>query len=300
MFRGYGYGIYGFLIGCFTLCTYLFCLVAIWTDRQKIVVICEDSDTNMNFARAKKQVWKQFSLISAWVNTAFIWLMWYYMWNNGLAAAGIIWGTVIYGVLFVGIAFWTIKKLLDINRTYETKRTLVDQADDDKHWLWGMIYYNKNDKHIMTESRLGTGTSVNMATKTGWITTAISIVAIAAIPFVCIWMIMLEFTPIQVNIEKDAIICEQLSVEYEISFDEIESYEIVTELPELTKVTGMGMDNVLSGTYEVYREGMYELFLNPQNGLFIKIFTEDRTYIISGADDAMTQMVLDSLETYIQ
>ena len=117
--------------------------------------------------------------------------------------------------------------------------------------------------------------------------------------FMCAWMILLEFTPIQVKIENDKMICEHLSVAYELPLDEIESYEIITELPELIKMNGNGMDNVLSGTYEVYREGMYEVFLNPQNELFIKFHIGDRKYIISGADAAATQNLIELLETYI-
>ena len=56
------------------------------------------------------------------------------------------------------------------------------------------------------------------------------------------------------------------------------------------------MNHVLSGTYEIYREGMFETFLNPQNNLFIKIETADEMYYISGVDNAETQKIIDELE----
>ena len=298
IFQGHGYGIYGWIVATFALCTYLFYACAVWTDKQKIAVICEDSDTNMNFARAKKQVWKNFSLVCAWVNTAFIWLMLLLMWKSGLAVSGILWGTVIYAVAVMAACGWLIKKIYDINKKYEEKRTLVDASDSDKNWLWGMVYYNKNDKHYMTESRFGTGTTVNLANKAGMMTIVFSAVAIALLPILCIWMIMVEFTPIQVTVENDTIICEQLNVAYEIPLDDIDAYETVTELPEMTKVNGTGMDNLLVGTFEVYREGMFECFLNPQNDLFIKITVDEKTYYIGGADDTVTQEVLDAIEAY--
>ncbi len=298
MFRGYGYEIYGWLVATFAMCTYLFYACAVWTDKQKIAVISEDSDVNMNFARAKKQVWKNFSLVCAWTNTAFTWLMLFLMWQSGMAVIGIIWGSVLYGVVIIAATVWLIKKIWDINKKYEAKRTMVDVADDDKNWLWGMVYYNKNDKHFMIESRFGTGTTVNLGNKAGMITTVASFAVLLLLPVICIWMIMVEFTPIQVTVENDTIICEQLSVDYEIPLADIDAYEAVTELPEMTKVNGMGMDNVLSGTYEVYREGMFEVFLNPQNELFIKITVDDLTYYIGGVDDAMTQEVLDAIEAY--
>ena len=106
---------------------------------------------------------------------------------------------------------------------------------------------------------------------------------------------MLDFTPINTKVEDEKIICTHLSVEYEIPLEDIETYTIITELPEMTKMRGNGMDNVLSGTYEIYREGTFETFLNPQNDLFIKLETEDEMYYISGVDDAETQKIIDAL-----
>lgn len=299
MFRGYGYGIYGWIVAIFSVCTYLFYACAVWSDKQKIAVICEDSEVNMNYARAKKQVWKNFSLVCAWVNTAFTWLLLYLMWQSGMAVAGILWGAVIYCVILMVATAWLVKKIFDINKKYENRRTVIDVADDDKNWLWGQVYYNKNDKHFMIENRLGTGTAVNLGNKAGMITTVASMALLLIIPVICVWMIMLEFTPIQVSVEKDTIVCEQLMVDYEIPLAEIDSYEVMTELPNLIKVNGTGMDTLLSGTFEAYREGMYEVFLNPKNELFIKIVTDEYTYIIGGADDDMTQQVLETITDYM-
>ncbi len=300
IFQGHGYGVYGWMIATFAACTYLFYACAIWSDKQKISVICEDSNTNMNYARAKKQVWKNFSLACAWVNTAFVWFMLLFMWQSEMAVIGIIWATIIYGVAVCGATGWLIKKIFDINKAYESKRTLIDVADDDKNWLWGMLYYNKNDKHFMIESRFGNGTTVNLGNKAGMIITVVSYAVILLLPVMCIWMIMVEFTPIQVTVQNEIIICEQLNVDYEIPLSEIDSYEVVTDLPDMIKVNGMGMENILCGTFEVYREGMYEVFLNPQNDLFIKLVVDDLTYYIGGVDDAMTQEVLDAIEDYMK
>ena len=300
VFQGHGYAVYGWIVTMFALCTYLFYACAVWSDKQKLVVICEDSDTNMNYARAKKQVWKNFSLVCAWVNTIFTWFILFLMWQSGMAVSGIIWGSIIYCFVICIATGWIIKKIWDINKAYESKRTLVDVADDDKNWLWGMVYYNKNDKHFMIESRLGTGTTVNLGNKAGMITTFLSVGVLLLLPVICIWMIMVEFTPIQVTVENDTIVCEQLNVDYEIPLSEIDSYEVVTELPDMIKVNGSGMDNLLIGTFEVYRDGMYEVFLNPQNDLFIKLTVDEQSYYIGGVDDATTQIVIDAIEDYMK
>ena len=143
---------------------------------------------------------------------------------------------------------------------------------------------------------MGTGTALNMATGFGKGTYIFAMLTLLIIPVSCVWMIMLDFTPIQTTVVNERIVCEHLSVEYEIPVEEIVEYTILTELPEMTKLNGNGMDHVLSGTFEIYREGVVEIFLNPQNNLFIKIETEDEIYYISGIDDNQTKEIMEQLK----
>ena len=279
----------------FALCTLIFYAFAVLTDRQKMSVISEDSDTNMNFARAKKQIWKNFWLICTWVNTAFIWFSFAGMYFRHRAITVLLWGSVAYGIGIIFVVMWVIKKINELNRKYESKRSLVDTIDDDRHWPYGMMYYNPKDTHVMVENRMGTGTAMNMATGLGKGMYIFAALCLLIIPVSSIWLVLLDFTPIQTAVVDEKIVCTHLSVEYEIPLEEIEEYTVITELPEMTKVNGNGMDDVYSGTFEIYREGMFETFLNPQNDLFIKIQTEDELYYISGVDDGETQEIIDIL-----
>lgn len=295
LFEDAGYGAFRICVWSFGLCTFLFYVAAIWTDKMKVSVICEDTDTNMNYARAKKKVWKNFWLICTWGNTLYTVSILAAMYFGTSGIAWIIWGSGIYCVALIVLSIWMLKKLFSINNAYESKRTLGDATDDDRHWYWGMMYYNPKDPRFMVENRMGTGTAVNMAKGSGKAMYIFAALCLLIIPVSCVWMIMLDFTPIHTKIENEKIICTHLSVEYEISIEEIENYTVITELPEMTKMAGNGMPNVLSGTYEIYREGTFETFLNPQNDLFIKIETEDEMYYISGVDDAETQKIIDVL-----
>ena len=185
-----------------------------------------------------------------------------------------------------------LKKLRQVDVAYADKKTLMNAEEDDRNWIFGMIYYNKNDKHFMVENRMGTGTSVNLANKAGLVTNIFAVFALLSIPILCIWMILVELTPISVTVENDTIICQQLSTEYEIPLSEITNYKVIEELPEMIKMNGIGMDNIYIGTFEVYREGTFETFLNPQNEMFLWIETEDEVYYVSGATDEMTEEVI--------
>ena len=291
-FQEAGFVAFRFCMITFAICGVLFYLCAIWTDRQKISVISEDSDTNMNFARAKKRIWKQFWLICGWTNTIYIWCILVFMYFRDVAMAGILWGSIVYGLGILFVALWLVKKIRELNQNYETKRTLSNAADDDKYWPYGILYYNPKDTHILVENRMGTGTAMNMATGVGIGSYIFAGLCLLIIPVSCIWIIMLDFTPISTEIVDDTIVCRRLKVEYEIPLDEIENYTILTEMPDVTKINGNGMDKVHSGTFEIYREGMFEAFYNPQNHLFVRIVTEDETYYISGVDDGATQEII--------
>ena len=291
-----GLQVYSWTILLFGMTTYLFYGVALWTDKQKITIICEDSETNLNFARAKKQIWKQLWLTVSWINGAFTWLVLLFMWKRDWGLMGVVWSSVVYGMVLIAVMYQMIRKLQHVNDAYDAKRTVIDAADDDRHWIYGLMYYNPNDKHLMVENRMGTGTAMNMATGVGKGLYIFSAIVMLIIPVLCGWIIMMEFTPLDTQVVDNTIICKHLSVEYEIPLEEIESYTILTDLPKMNKVMGNGMDNICSGTFEIYREGKFEAFFNPQNDLFIKIVTEDEVYYISGVDDAATQKIIDAIE----
>ena len=299
-FQEKGYAAFRFCLLTFAVCTFLFYWFAVITDKQKVTVICEDSDTNMNFARAKKQVWKNFWLICSWINTIFIWLFAVGMYFRNSVMAIILWGSVIYGVVIVFVALWLLKKLQEVNRKYEPQRTLSNAADDDRYWPYGLMYYNPKDSHVMVENRMGTGTAMNMATGVGKGMYIFATLCMLIIPVSIIWLIMLDFTPMNTEVIDATIVCTHLSVEYEIPIEEIEEYTVLTHMPEVTKVAGTGMDKIHSGTFEIYREGMFEAFYNPQNDLFIKIVTDEETYYISGFDDAETQKIVEQINLYMK
>ena len=284
------------MVAVFAVCTPLFYLCAVWSDRQKISVISCDSDTNINYARAKKQVWKNLWLISCWINTLFTWGMLLVAWQRQGAMRGIVIGAILYCIAIISVCMVQLKKLRQVDVAYADKKTLMNAEEDDRNWIFGMIYYNKNDKHFMVENRMGTGTSVNLANKAGLVTNIFAVFALLSIPILCIWMILVELTPISVTVENDTIICQQLSTEYEIPLSEITNYKVIEELPEMIKMNGIGMDNIYIGTFEAYREGTFETFLNPQNEMFLWIETEDEVYYVSGATDEMTEEIIAAVE----
>ncbi len=274
------------------LCTPLSYLLAVLLDKQKTTVICEDAEVNLNYTRAKKQIWKNLWLVLAWINTGFTWIFAISLYGyeeNETGIGQILWGSIAYCLLALALICLAFLKMQGIEKKYADIRT--ENEDSDKYWKWGLIYYNPNDRHVMVEQRAGIGSTTNMATKVGKGSAGFALAALLALPVLCVWMILEEFTPIHLAVENDAIVANHLNTDYVIPMDDIVEVTVIREKPEWIKVNGSAMDNMEKGTFEIYHEGKCNVFLNPKNTFFMKVQTEEETYYLSGYDDAETEEV---------
>lgn len=285
---------FGGMILLFGMITFLSYGVAIWMDGQRTQVISRDSSVNLNYARAKKNLWRNLWLWLAWLNTVYTVASAVIFAVDKLAVEWLLWSSVGYGVLTTGLILWLAKASSAIEMRYAREQEEIFTEDDDA-WIGGVIYYNKNDKRTMVTQRIGVGTTANMATLTGkiWMGFGIAVLLII-VPGCCIWMMLEEFTPMRLSVVNDVLTAEQLKVDYEIPADEIENIVIIDEKPHWTKVSGTAMDNLCKGTFRIQGEKC-QAFLNPQNDIFLQIETTGETYYMSAADDAGTQEIYETM-----
>ena len=287
---------FGMIVLMFALLNLLFLITAQWMDRQKTEVISTQSDINVNYARAKKNIWKDFWLQSSWITTGYVWICAVSLILQARFDLAVLWGSVFYSIILIALLFPVIRKLREIEKCYEKDRDIEEDGDDDRYWLWGMVYYNPADKHGMVSQRNGMGTTFNMATKTGKIWAVIGVMGILICPILCGWVIFEEFTPISLSINKDEVHADHLKTEYELPVEEILEVELVEELPKMTKSVGSAMETLRKGTFIVRGTGeKCKLFLNPQNDVFLKIEMEDGIYYLSGSSDEETMTVYERL-----
>lgn len=279
----------------FALCTPMFYVAAGWLDRQRTAVVSYNSEININFARAKKQIWNRFWLFCAWINTAFTAFSAFALRNEEISVIWLLWGTIFYLAITMILLLFTVRQLNRIERSYKKKIDPMLNEEDDDCWILGMFYYNKEDKHTFVEARIGYGATTNMATSLGKGLMVFSGIAILSIPVLCIWMIMIEFTPIKLDIRENYLIAEQLKTDYQIDIREIEELELVDELPKLSKNRGTGMDNLYKGNWHIVYAGDCEVFLNPQNQIFLKFKADGELYYMSASDDHRTQEIYTKL-----
>ena len=282
-------------IGSLALVTPLFYAVAVWMDKMPTQVVSTDSEVNINYARAKKKLWKDLWLACAWVNTFYTAGMLLTVSREGSIGGLFFPATAAYVIITIALLFWMLKKKSKLDRSYKDRMDAPVPENDD-NWIWGMFYYNPRDKHTMVEKRWGVGTTVNMARPAGKASIVLLIVTLLFTLCMCAWIILLEFTPIQLSVENGYLQAGQIKQDYRILIGGMQNPELLTELPRLSKVNGTGMDNLLKGTFRVPEEGQCEVFLNPQNTLFIRFEYAGKTYYMSGYDDAETMSVWEACE----
>ena len=282
----------GWLAVMMWLCGVLLTIVAVWMDKQPVTVINRDSTVNLNYTRARKNLWKNYWLTVLWLNTAFVAVILaasIFAQNMGWM---ILTGSILYALASVALCFPLMGKLKKVEAAYEPKRELIDGADDDRHWIGGILYYNPSDRHTMVNKKVGIGTTMNLATPAGKAAAIFStVILVATIPATCIWIILLEFTPIRLEVEHETLYAKHLNVNYEIPVEDIEQMEKITELPSWSKSKGTAMDTLEEGTFFIRNVGKCEVFLNPENTEFLHFSADGTEYYMSGYDDAQTEEI---------
>ncbi len=216
-----------------------------------------------------------------WFSISFsIWMMWLF---------------VIFILLFVPIVRGNRRvKAVKRRRGWYDPEELSDSPDD--HWYLGMIYYNPKDQHTMIKKPSGLGSTINMARPAGKAVAVLIIVSLLSLPVICGWIIMQEFVPIHLTLDDETLTATQIIDNYTIPVDQIENLELLRELPRWSKVSGTNMDNLLKGTFENRTNGDFEVFLNPQNSVFISFHADGTLYYMSGQNDEETMAVYNRLK----
>lgn len=232
-----------------------------------------------------------FLLVAIWLNTALILFLILVSFMQKQVGFIYLAGMIVFIILLAAMCIPAIVILGRVEKAYEDKHDLNGGIEDDRNWIGGMLYYNPKDPHTIVDKRVGIGTTVNMASKAGKGTILFIIIALLMLPLVCVWVIAEEFTPIHLEIENQSLCAEQIRTDYEISLDDLDDVEILTELPNWSRVNGTGMETLEKGTFKISGEGECQVFLNPQNKKFLYFTANGKNYYMSGIDDTETEEI---------
>lgn len=156
-------------------------------------------------------------------------------------------------------------------------------VDEDDYWLGGLFYYNPNDSHIMANMRTGTGSTFNLATKTGKFVTAVSLVLALLIPVFLVSLAVDEKSEILLDPRGQSVLCESGSTRYEVSFDEIEQLELLETMPEgLFRTNALGGQHIFKGSFAGGGMSDLKIIADPTVPPYLKIKTASGRYYLFG------------------
>lgn len=277
--------------------TFLFWVAAIWLDKVRTQVISTNSDVNVNYNRAKKRFWKKLWIACAWLNVGYmavvlVLIMWDVFPKYFLISS------LVYALITTFLALWMLKKQADLEKKYRDKMDIM-VADDDEHWLGGMFYYNPKDKHLSVEKRhgMGSGTTINLAKPAAKVLVGLLILVMLPLPLSGVWMVMLEFTPIELRVEENMVIGDHIGEDISIPLHSIKNVELLPERPKMSKHSGVGMETVCKGSFRLKEDKSYcQIFLDPRNDLCLRVETSMEVYYLGGFNDEQTRQVYEMIQ----
>lgn len=257
----------------------------------------ETVDENVEIAEALTRIrrynWGKNWLFTAWFAALLNIVMWLtidYFWLN-MALILLLGGALT--VLVVGVEF-RVRKIQEV-LTRDSGRDFY--VDEDDRWIWGMFYYNPDDKKLIVNNRTGMNISFNLAKTAGKAIMLFTALILLAMPLLGVWMIYEERQPVELVLTDNVLTASHTYATYEIDLSEAESVELLNERPKMSKTNGAGMDSVLKGQFYAKGIGGVTTCLDPRTGPWILIVTEDgKRYLVGSSADGDAVKIWEDIE----
>lgn len=273
----------------------LISVIAYMMDGLKNEVISTDSAINANYNRAKKKNLSNSIIGFLWMNTI-ITLISYVFSILLTSELFYIISILVYMVILMAGIFLFAFRNKKIETRYRKEMTIVEDEDD--YWIGGTFYYNPNNKRLNVNKRVGVGATINLAHPAGKVIGAVICLMLIFTLASLVYIGMAEATPIKLKIEDNKLVCHHLTDDYVIGIDEIRNVEWGDDVSDVSffKISGFGISNLYKGNFTVNGENGCKVFLNPEEGSYIKVTTDEHTYYISAATPEETRAIYEALK----
>lgn len=277
---------------CFPLCLKIY-------EKQRTKVFTYNSQVNLQVAGIHRYYWGRLCTVMAWLTGVLCWGMLgaYYVpaqWFLWLVTAI----SMIFGLVSIALVFFYWQKIQKGSEKYLAQESLVEE-NDDKYWIWGMFYYNKNDSRTRVEQRAGIGTTFNFA-KTGirYGAVIMAVLLVGGMLGVCGWGIVEEFTPVTLFYEDETLIAKHWKNVYQIHEQDMKQVVLLEEEPQIRRKSGTGMKTVKKGDFysDTYQRD-FKVCLNPEEPPFLMVESaEGGWYLLGGSDGEATRDILNKIQ----
>jgi len=257
----------------------------------------ETIDENTGLARVLTQVrrrnWRRMWLVCAYCFSALSLVIFLTQSNPMLGI-----------ILTIAIVFFITLAIIRVEmNTRKIQEKLTAQSgrdwyvDDDDKWIGGIIYYNPNDSRFIINNRIGTNSSFNLAKPAGKAIMGFVVLLLIAMPFTGILLDSIAGKEIELELTKTGIVSTNGSARYSILYEEIAEVELLEKLPmKMTRKFGIGMENLLRGSFSAEGIGNMEVCLDPRYPPFILITTRnDKHYLFGTRHTDLTKQIFEQL-----
>lgn len=201
------------------------------------------------------------------------------------------WAFIIALAIFVtGILALVVGMELKIRK--EQQRLNQEQPseilmDEDDNWPYGIFCYNKNDKSLFVNSRIGMGVTTNFAHPVGKALDIFAVVLLLLLPFTGLFTVKEEFTEPKVILTENTLEAHHTGLEYSIPLNEIYAVSFLQDMPENSKNWGTNFPHLYKGSFYIKDINENGLFcLDPYDNTFLLIRTTNGNYYLFSMEDS--------------
>ena len=286
------------MAGTFALCCALSLVFYPLIFRQRADVVNSDSGVNAALTRVRRYNWGKVWIAMAWLSALLAVTLWFFI-DNGLV---FMIATLVYTFALLYVCLRAEFAVRRAQERLPRESGARDYVDEDQYWVWGLFYYNPNDRRTMINDRTGMGMGLNMARPAGKIVMGIcAALLFLLLPSMSGWFIVMDFTPREARIEDGTLYFEHLTEKYEIPLDDISSLELLDDLPSSRRVAGTGMDTLCEGRFDVEGYENVRISLDPQQDCYIAVLTDEGlTRIFNLMSEAETEEFYAEIEAALK
>jgi len=228
----------------------LFLVMAEAFRRQNAEIVGTVSDLNVITTRIRRRVYMRMMVLTTWLMAVMSIGIWFL--PLLLAQVQILFGITI-GILSIVLMVYAIHAEFAVRRAQERFTELAGdtlEIDTDEYWIWGMFYYNKNDKRMFINDRVGVNMQMNLAKPIGMISMGLAALALLAMPLLGVWIMAQEFSPITYSVEGNVVTVSHLTTRSFDLGDDFEA-EILDEWPGGMRTNGTAIGTFRQGTFQL-------------------------------------------------
>lgn len=265
-----------------TLCAALiplFYLCYRYLYRNRAEVVDEDSGRTLTLTHIRRYNWGKCWLAMAWATGVFnvgFWLTLGHVWRcmAVILAYGLTASAVVLGLEF------RVRRLQE-----KLGNTRGGYVDEDDRWIWGIFYYNPNDRRTLVNARIGMNSTVNLARRPAQALMALCLALLLACPLGGVWLIGMERAPVELEVTETEIVGSHYGGHWRVALADVAEVRILEERPPLRRIAGTGMENALTGQFGADPWGRLTCCIDPRTGPWLLVKKTDGSLYLFGASD---------------